>query len=99
MSTPIDPVNLDPVPPLSDSYVFHSSLPAAEQTPGEGWIMGIDEAGRGRKSNTCLQYGACKADKRYLAVLGMATVLITCHRSLILSRTNGVCRSLLPFVI
>ncbi|EAL19140.1 hypothetical protein CNBH2390 [Cryptococcus deneoformans B-3501A] len=47
MSTPIDPVNLDPVPPLSDSYVFHSSLPAAEQTPGEGWIMGIDEAGRG----------------------------------------------------
>lgn len=40
-----------------------------------------------------------KLTKGILAVLGMATVLITCHRSLILSRTNGVCRSLLPFVI
>ncbi|OXB35382.1 ribonuclease HII [Cryptococcus neoformans] len=47
MSTPIDPVNLEPVPPLRNSYVFHSALPAAERTSGEGWIMGIDEAGRG----------------------------------------------------
>lgn len=48
----IDPVNLDPIPPLIDSYSFHSTLPASA-APGseenkEGWIMGIDEAGRGR---------------------------------------------------
>lgn len=63
MSTPIDPVNLEPVSPLRNSYVFHSALPAAERTSGEGWIMGIDEAGRGRESNTCLQYGVYKANK------------------------------------
>nr|KIR88323.1 ribonuclease HII [Cryptococcus tetragattii IND107] len=47
MSVSIDPVNLVPVPPLRDSYVFHSPLPVAEQNSEEGWIMGIDEAGRG----------------------------------------------------
>ncbi|KGB76916.1 ribonuclease HII [Cryptococcus deuterogattii 99/473] len=47
MSISIDPVNSVPVPPLRDSYVFHSPLPVAEQNFEEGWIMGIDEAGRG----------------------------------------------------
>ncbi|EKC99140.1 hypothetical protein A1Q2_06544 [Trichosporon asahii var. asahii CBS 8904] len=46
-----DPVNLEPIPALQDSYVFHSQLPP-EAAPGSdankgGWIMGIDEAGRG----------------------------------------------------
>lgn len=63
MSVSIDPVNLVPVPPLRDSYVFHSPLPVAEQNSEEGWIMGIDEAGRGRKSNTCHKYGVHEADK------------------------------------
>lgn len=49
-----DPVNLEPIPALQDSYVFHSQLPP-EAAPGSdankgGWIMGIDEAGRGRES-------------------------------------------------
>lgn len=48
-----DPVNLQPIPALQDSYVFHSVLPP-EAAPGSdankgGWIMGIDEAGRGRE--------------------------------------------------
>ncbi|WVR07635.1 ribonuclease HII [Kwoniella sp. DSM 27419] len=49
----IDPVNLDPVPALQDSYTFHSQLPQAITSGvaakgNEEWIMGIDEAGRGR---------------------------------------------------
>ncbi|BEI94666.1 uncharacterized protein CcaverHIS019_0702470 [Cutaneotrichosporon cavernicola] len=49
--SPVDPVNLDPIPSLLDSYTFHSVLPddfdqSSEQNK-EGWIMGIDEAGRG----------------------------------------------------
>lgn len=48
-----DPVNIQPIPALQDSYVFHSVLPP-EAAPGSdankgGWIMGIDEAGRGRE--------------------------------------------------
>ncbi|ORX40519.1 putative ribonuclease HI large subunit [Kockovaella imperatae] len=39
----MDPVNLSPVPPLLDSYCFHST----RHESSEGWIMGIDEAGRG----------------------------------------------------
>lgn len=48
---PTDPVNLDPIPPLRDSYVYHSSPYIEEQDDKRGWIMGIDEAGRGRKSS------------------------------------------------
>lgn len=64
---PVDPVNLDPIPPLLDSYTFHSVLPddfdpASEQNK-EGWVMGIDEAGRGRE----LQCLPCKLTS---AVLG-----------------------------
>jgi hypothetical protein len=45
---PVDPVNLSPIPPLLDSYSFHSSLnDSLDKT--EAWIMGIDEAGRGRE--------------------------------------------------
>lgn len=62
---PIDPVNLDPIPPLIDSYIYHSEPylagPSSASINGDatsvvkeedGWIMGIDEAGRGRKSTT-----------------------------------------------
>ncbi|CAK9782406.1 ribonuclease H-like protein [Cutaneotrichosporon oleaginosum] len=49
--THVDPVNLDPIPPLLDSYTFHSVLPddfdPTSDENKEGWIMGIDEAGRG----------------------------------------------------
>lgn len=49
----VDPVNLDPVPPLLDSYSFHSTLPPSAARDSaenkEGWMMGIDEAGRGRE--------------------------------------------------
>ncbi|WWC91754.1 uncharacterized protein L201_006701 [Kwoniella dendrophila CBS 6074] len=52
MSHPIDPVNLDPIPPMIDSYTYHSKLPSSIdgviKDEDEGWIMGIDEAGRGR---------------------------------------------------
>ncbi|EIW71984.1 hypothetical protein TREMEDRAFT_26073 [Tremella mesenterica DSM 1558] len=41
---PPDPVNLVFIPPLIDSYTYHSILPP--DIEGE-WIMGIDEAGRG----------------------------------------------------
>lgn len=51
---PVDPVNLEPIPPLRDSYVYHSKEyrcpPATETGEDDGWIMGIDEAGRGRES-------------------------------------------------
>ncbi|KAL7418517.1 hypothetical protein Q5752_006975 [Cryptotrichosporon argae] len=43
MTHPVDPVDLDPIPPLLDSYTYHS----VPHEAGEGWIMGIDEAGRG----------------------------------------------------
>jgi hypothetical protein len=51
---PTDPVNLDPIPSLIDSYTYHSELPllpdASTSAAGrEGWMMGIDEAGRGRR--------------------------------------------------
>jgi len=42
----MDPVNLSPIPPLLDSYTYHSALHPEND---EGWIMGIDEAGRGRE--------------------------------------------------
>ena len=44
----LDPVDVSPLPPLQDSYVYHSA--PFESPEGEGWIMGIDEAGRGRES-------------------------------------------------
>lgn len=44
MTYPTDPVNLCPIPPLRDSYSYQS----APHLDEEGWIMGIDEAGRGR---------------------------------------------------
>ncbi|ORY33444.1 ribonuclease H-like domain-containing protein [Naematelia encephala] len=71
ISNGIDPVDLTPIPPLVDSYIFHSPLPSTGTTrpiartqtkteptelettiidreaDDEGWIMGIDEAGRG----------------------------------------------------
>ncbi|ODN94706.1 ribonuclease HII [Cryptococcus wingfieldii CBS 7118] len=49
MSSSIDPVDIHPMPPLKDSYVFHSPLPDDFTPNGEqdGWLMGIDEAGRG----------------------------------------------------
>ncbi|WWD03694.1 ribonuclease HII [Kwoniella europaea PYCC6329] len=52
MAHPIDPVNLSPIPPMIDSYTYHSKLPSSIdgqiKDEDEGWIMGIDEAGRGR---------------------------------------------------
>jgi ribonuclease H2 subunit A len=45
----IDPVDVSPIVPLQDSYTYHST--PYESPEGEGWIMGIDEAGRGRKSS------------------------------------------------
>ncbi|KAK4685520.1 ribonuclease H2 subunit A, partial [Tremellales sp. Uapishka_1] len=46
---PIDPVNVLPLSPLQDSYTYHSQPFASTSTSPdrEGWIMGIDEAGRG----------------------------------------------------
>jgi hypothetical protein len=56
MSYPADPVNPFPETPLIHSYSYHSVLPedevaedSNEVTTKEPWIMGIDEAGRGRK--------------------------------------------------
>ncbi|WRT70178.1 ribonuclease HII [Kwoniella shivajii] len=52
MAHHIDPVNLTPIPPLLDSYTYHSKLPDSidgqVKDGDEGWMMGIDEAGRGR---------------------------------------------------
>ncbi|KAJ9108073.1 hypothetical protein QFC19_002538 [Naganishia cerealis] len=56
MSTFSDPVNPLPGLPLIHSYSYHSALPLEDvmmerddgQTVKETWIMGIDEAGRGR---------------------------------------------------
>ncbi|KAK6909366.1 hypothetical protein I203_103383 [Kwoniella mangroviensis CBS 8507] len=52
MTHPIDPVNLDAIPPMIDSYTYHSKLSASIdgqiKDEDEGWMMGIDEAGRGR---------------------------------------------------
>lgn len=50
---PLDPVDISPLPPLQDSYVYHSA--PFESPEGEGWIMGIDEAGRGRESVPVIQ--------------------------------------------
>src|SRR4051812_26347183 len=47
---PIEPV---PSRALLDSYTYHSPLPARLNEDGgdeAGWMMGIDEAGRGRES-------------------------------------------------
>lgn len=74
---PKDPVNIDPIPPLQDSYSYHSE-PYGEDAREE-WIMGIDEAGRGRKSwiwippgfterSYCLSHNA----DNVLAVLGIS---------------------------
>jgi len=53
---PLDPVDISPLPPLQDSYTYHS---APFQSPeGEEWIMGIDEAGRGRES-PAREYDLC----------------------------------------
>ena len=54
---PADPVNLTPIPPLIDSYVYHSELPS--DIDGD-WIMGIDEAGRGREPHPHLDPSATK---------------------------------------
>jgi hypothetical protein len=45
---PRDPVDIEPIPPLQDSYSYHSE--PHQCADGEEWIMGIDEAGRGRES-------------------------------------------------
>jgi hypothetical protein len=58
MSTPSDPVNPCPGLPLIHSYSYHSALPLEDvmtvkedgESVKEPWIMGIDEAGRGRRS-------------------------------------------------
>lgn len=66
--TSVDPVNLDPVPPLLDSYTFHSVLPdnfdPGSELNKEGWIMGIDEAGRGRAY--CKSFYACPSARSKL---------------------------------
>ena len=56
MAYPADPVNPVPGSPLIHGYSYHSALPESASTSvtdGEGakvpWIMGIDEAGRGRE--------------------------------------------------
>jgi hypothetical protein len=67
---PIDPVNVSPIPPLQDSYTYHSD--PYQSSEGEEWIMGIDEAGRGRGSflpaanspadvYSCPWYASCQA--------------------------------------
>ena len=52
MSYPADPVNPSPATPLIHGYSYHSALPEGltsdEGDAKEPWIMGIDEAGRGR---------------------------------------------------
>jgi hypothetical protein len=46
-----DPVNQSPIPPLLDSYTYHSeSFTLSDSDEDNGWIMGIDEAGRGREA-------------------------------------------------
>lgn len=56
MSYPADPVNPFPETPLIHGYSYHSVLPESvaseEGDVKEPWIMGIDEAGRGRKYST-----------------------------------------------
>jgi hypothetical protein len=56
MAYPTDPVNPIPGSPLIHGYSYHSALPdsaAVSVTDAEGakvqWMMGIDEAGRGRE--------------------------------------------------
>lgn len=46
-SHPLDPVDISPLSPLQDSYTYHSA--PFDSPEGEEWIMGIDEAGRGRE--------------------------------------------------
>jgi hypothetical protein len=48
-SCSVDPVDLTPIPHLIDSYTFHSDLIDLAEHKEDGWIMGIDEAGRGRE--------------------------------------------------
>jgi hypothetical protein len=46
---PIEPI---PSTALFDSYTYHSPLPSHTAEDGgvhRGWMMGIDEAGRGRE--------------------------------------------------
>jgi hypothetical protein len=56
MSYPADPVNPFLETPLIHGYSYHSVLPESVASEGgdvkEPWIMGIDEAGRGRKYST-----------------------------------------------
>lgn len=56
MAYPSDPVNPFPGSPLIHGYSYNSALPesaSASVTDAEGakvqWMMGIDEAGRGRE--------------------------------------------------
>lgn len=56
MAYPTDPVNPFSGSPLIHGYSYHSALPdgtAVSVTDAEGakvqWMMGIDEAGRGRE--------------------------------------------------
>jgi hypothetical protein len=88
---PTDPVNLVPIPPLIDSYIYHSEPYLAGPSSGsenestsvvkeeDGWIMGIDEAGRGR---TFLAYY-------------METELMVFSGD----RSYGICGCLLPEII
>jgi hypothetical protein len=66
--TNMDPVDLDPIPALQDSYVHHSPLPPSAQKGSdenkEGWIMGIDEAGRGREYSHSFGEGELTASQR-----------------------------------
>ena len=58
MSDPIEP---RPLRPLIDSYSYHSPLPDwllleldKDRSDNEqGWMLGIDEAGRGRRYHHC----------------------------------------------
>ncbi|KAJ9104500.1 hypothetical protein QFC21_001996 [Naganishia friedmannii] len=73
MSTPADPVNPSPGLPLVHSYSYHSALPVEDvmmvkedgESVKETWIMGIDEAGRGRP----MVYAAAYCPKSFQAEL------------------------------
>lgn len=62
---PTDPVNIAPIPPLQDSYSYHSEPHSGD--PEEEWIMGIDEAGRGRESLALSWFMVCDTDFRSCA--------------------------------
>ncbi|KAI5454294.1 hypothetical protein NCC49_004352 [Naganishia albida] len=69
MSYPADPVNPSPATPLIHGYSYHSALPEGltsdEGDAKEPWIMGIDEAGRGRP----MVYAAAYCPKSFQGTL------------------------------